>query len=142
MISFTIPGQPVPKGRPKFARRGSFVQAYTPEKTASYENLVKLHAAQAMAGGAPITGAVELRIWLQVAIPSSMTKRDRAKIGTGGTLPVKKPDLDNVLKALTDAMNGIVYKDDAQIVRAVVDKVYSETPKAEVLVQRCEEMVY
>jgi Holliday junction resolvase RusA-like endonuclease len=47
-ISFTIPGEPVAKGRAKFARRGNFVTTYTPDKTARYENLVKLAAQQAM----------------------------------------------------------------------------------------------
>lgn len=141
MISFTIPGQPVPKGRPKFARRGSFVQAYTPEKTASYENLVKLHAAQAMQGAAPMVGPLALDLMLFVAIPKATTKRDRARISVGAFHPTKKPDLDNVLKAITDAMSGIVYEDDAQIVRITTAKVYSDTPRAEVWVMaRAEEM--
>lgn len=136
MIEFTVPGQPVPKGRPKFARRGSFVQAYTPEKTASYENLVKVHAAQAMQGTAPMSGPLALMLTLFVQIPKSTTKRDRARISAGTFHPTKKPDLDNVLKAVTDAMNGIVYEDDAQIVRITTMKRYGDTPRAIVHVLR------
>lgn len=134
MIAFTVPGQPVAKGRPKFARQGGFVRTYTPEKTASYESIVKIHAAQAMQGAAPMVGPLALDLTLFVAIPKSTTKRDRARIAVGTYHPTKKPDLDNVLKAVTDAMNGIVYEDDAQIVRIVTAKVYSDTPRAEVMV--------
>lgn len=134
MIEFTVPGQPVAKGRPKFSRQDGFVRAYTPEKTANYETLVKLAAGEAMAGTAPMQGALSLMLRLYVAIPKSTTKRDRAAIEAGRFLPTKKPDLDNMLKAITDAMNGIVYLDDAQIVTVTVTKLYADTPRAEVSV--------
>ena len=54
-VCFTVPGAPVPKGRPKFARRGKFVTTYTPAATASYENLVKVTAQQAMAAPAAVS---------------------------------------------------------------------------------------
>jgi Holliday junction resolvase RusA-like endonuclease len=135
-VSFTIPGQPVAKGRPKFARQGGFVRAYTPEKTVAYETLVKLAAGEAMAGAAPLQGPLSLMLRLYVQIPKSTTKRDRTRIAAGEFLPTRKPDLDNVLKAVTDAMNGIVYDDDAQIVTVMVTKLYAETPRAEVGVMR------
>ena len=133
-LTFTIPGQPVAKGRPKFARQGGFVRAYTPEKTVAYETLVKLAAGEAMAGAAPMQGPLALLLLLYVQIPKSTTKRDRAAIEAGRFLPTKKPDIDNVLKAITDAMNGIVYLDDAQIVTVTVTKIYADTPRAEVRV--------
>lgn len=133
-LTFTVPGQPVAKGRPKFARQGGFVRAYTPEKTVAYETLVKLAAGEAMAGAPPMQGAISLTLRLYVAIPKSTTKRDRAAIEAGRFLPTKKPDIDNVLKAITDAMNGIVYDDDAQIVTGLIAKTYSDTPRAEVTV--------
>ena len=133
-VDFTVPGQPVAKGRPKFSRQGGFVRAYTPEKTVAYETLVKLAAGEAMAGARPMQGPLSLMLRLYVAIPKSTTKRDRARISAGEFYPVRKPDLDNVLKAVTDAMNGIVYDDDAQIVTVMVTKLYAETPRAEVSV--------
>ena len=81
-----------------------------------------------------MVGPLALDLTLFVAIPKSTTKRDRARIVEGSYHPTKKPDLDNVLKAITDAMNGIVYEDDAQIVRITTAKVYSDTPRAEVSV--------
>lgn len=133
-LTFIVPGQPVAKGRPKFSRQGGFVRAYTPEKTVAYETLVKLAAGEAMAGHPPMRGALSLMLRLYVQIPKSTTKRDRERIAVGEFLPTKKPDLDNVLKAIADAMNGIVYDDDAQIVTVTVVKQYSETPRAEVAV--------
>jgi Holliday junction resolvase RusA-like endonuclease len=135
-VSFTIPGQPVAKGRPKFARQGGYVRAYTPEKTVAYETLVKLAAGEAMAGEQPMHGPLSVMLRRYVQIPMSTTKRDRARIAAGEFYPVKKPDVDNVLKAVTDAMNGIVYDDDAQIVTVMVTKLYAETPRAEVGVMR------
>ena len=140
-VTFTVPGQPVAKGRPKFARQAGFVRAYTPEKTVAYETLVKLAAGEAMAGDPPMQGPLSLMLRLYLAIPKSTTKRDRAAIVAGYFLPTKKPDIDNVLKAVTDAMNGIVYEDDAQLVTVMVVKQYSDTPRAEVGVMRAVEAV-
>lgn len=135
MITFTIPGQPVAKGRPKFARRGSFVATYTPEKTANYENLVKLAASQAMAGRLPSAAPLELEVCLSMQIPASWSKKKRSAAVLGAVMPTKKPDADNCLKGLKDGCNGIVWRDDAQVVRIILQKTYSETPMASVIVR-------
>jgi Holliday junction resolvase RusA-like endonuclease len=133
-ISFTIPGTPVGKGRPKFARRGNFVTAYTPEKTASYENLVKLAAAEAMQGRAVIDGAVSVWIGLYVTPPASWSQKKQRSALNGGILPTSKPDLDNCIKGIFDACNEIVWKDDKQAVELSVMKRYSESARAVVQV--------
>lgn len=130
-VAFVIPGAPVGKGRPKFARRGNFVTAYTPEKTASYENLVKMAASQAMAGRDMITGAVCVGIHLFVTPPASWSqKKQREAISGAGLYPTSKPDVDNVIKGIFDAMNEIVWKDDKQVVDVVVSKRYCTTARA------------
>jgi Holliday junction resolvase RusA-like endonuclease len=133
-ISFTIPGAPVGKGRPKFARRGNFVTAYTPEKTASYENLVKLAAAEAMQGRAVIDGAVSVWIGLYVTPPASWSLKKQRNALDGAILPTSKPDLDNCIKGIFDACNDIVWKDDKQAVELSVMKRYSESARAVVQV--------
>jgi Holliday junction resolvase RusA-like endonuclease len=133
-ISFTIPGAPVGKGRPKFARRGNFVTAYTPEKTASYENLVKLAAAEAMQGRAVIDGAVSVWIGLYVTPPASWSQKKRRSALEGVIFPTSKPDLDNCIKGIFDACNEIVWKDDKQAVELTVTKKYSESARAVVQV--------
>lgn len=130
MIAFTIPGQPVAKGRPKFARRGAHVVAYTPAKTASYENLVKLAATTAMCGVLPTARPVALTVTLNLQIPASWSKKRREAAIAGSICATKKPDADNVLKGIKDGCNGIVWGDDAQVVRIMLEKRYSEVPGA------------
>jgi Holliday junction resolvase RusA-like endonuclease len=129
-IAFVIPGTPVGKGRPKFARRGAFVTTYTPEKTASYENLVKVKAEEAMRGRTIIDGAVAVQICLFVTPPASWSlKKQRAALDHL-TMPTAKPDVDNVIKGIFDAMNEIVFRDDKQVVDLSVQKRYAETARA------------
>jgi Holliday junction resolvase RusA-like endonuclease len=130
-----IPGTPVAKGRPKFARRGAFVTAYTPEKTASYENLVKVKAEEAMNGRPVIEGAVAAVIWLYVRPPASWSKKKQAAALSGELLPTSKPDVDNVVKGIFDAMNEIVWKDDKQACDVTVRKRYADTARATVSVR-------
>ena len=135
MISFTIPGAPVGKGRPRFARRGNFVTTYTPERTASYENLVKFHAAMAMKNGKPLLkGALSVLFSIHAPIPASWSKKQKEAALKQELRPTTKPDLDNCAKLLADAMNGIVYDDDKQIVDMLVRKQYSDTPRVEIKV--------
>lgn len=130
IVTFVVPGVPVGKGRPKFARRGNFVSTYTPEKTASYENLVKVKAEEAMQGRSLIDGPVSVDIELYVSPPVSWSlKKQRAAL-LGETFPTAKPDMDNVIKGLFDACNEIVWKDDKQVVSLMVTKRFAETPRA------------
>ncbi|ADE12159.1 RusA family crossover junction endodeoxyribonuclease [Sideroxydans lithotrophicus] len=131
-ITFTVPGTPVGKGRPKFARRGKFVTTYTPEKTASYENLVKLAAAKAMDGRQPIDGAAQVSIWLWVTPPASWSQKKQRQALAHEIFPTTKPDMDNVVKGIFDAMNEIVWQDDKQVIDLSCYKRYSETARAEV----------
>lgn len=135
MIAFIIPGQPVAKGRPKFARRGPAVVAYTPAKTASYENLVKIAATAAMAGAAPSAAPIEITIALALQIPASWSNKRRALAAAGAIRATKKPDADNVLKGIKDGCNGIVWRDDAQVVSITLQKGYSEIPHASVSIR-------
>lgn len=136
VIEFTIPGQPVAKGRPKFARRGANVVAYTPAKTASYENLVKIAATLAMAGQPPTDGPVHLAVSLALQVPASWSAKRRALALAGSIRATKKPDADNVLKGIKDGCNGIVWCDDAQVVRIVLSKDYGAVPGALVTVRK------
>jgi Holliday junction resolvase RusA-like endonuclease len=134
-VVFTVPGVPVGKGRPKFSRHGANVMVRTPEKTANYENLVKLAAAEAMAGNAPMKRPVALLLTMNMPIPASWSKK-RQELATRGLIGATvKPDLDNVCKAIADAMNGIVYQDDKLIVSATIVKQYGTVPHVAVRVQ-------
>ncbi|WP_043614247.1 RusA family crossover junction endodeoxyribonuclease [Chromobacterium violaceum] len=135
-ITFTVPGTPVGKGRPKVSTRGGkFARMYTPEKTASYEGLIALAAQAAMAGRAPLTGPADVSIVMVLPIPTSWSKKKQAAALAGQVFPTKKPDADNVVKALFDGMNGVVWVDDVQACDIAVRKRYGATPGVQVVVQ-------
>ena len=134
MISFTIPGAPVGKGRPRFAKRGNFVTTYTPEKTASYENLVKVLAMQEMGSNQPISSPVNVFIDIAICPPASWSKKKRAQALNAEIHPTGKPDIDNVAKGILDAMNGVVYLDDKQVISLMVRKYYRDSDYAYVRV--------
>jgi Holliday junction resolvase RusA-like endonuclease len=134
---FEIPGSPKGKGRPRFTRSG---HAYTPESTASYENLVKVCFAQKYHGTQPIPHGVpvEAHITAFFPIPKSASKSRAADMERGFELPTKKPDTDNLAKIVLDALNGMAYHDDAQVVELTVIKTYSHVPRVEVSIYAAE----
>lgn len=131
-VAFVVPGVPVGKGRPRFAKRGNFVRTYTPDNTARYENLVKLAAQEAMKGLPPIGGAVALEVKVFLAVPASWPKKKQAEAVAGTVRPSGRPDADNLLKSVADGMNGVVFADDAQVTSCLVQKRYDTAPRVEV----------
>lgn len=134
-ITVIVPGTPVGKGRPKFARRGAFVQTYTPEKTANYEALVRMAAQDAMQGRVPFDGPVTVQLTLTVTPPASWSNKKHMAALAGEVAPVTKPDLDNSAKGVFDACNGIVWHDDKQVVEATLRKRYGMKPQAVMIVE-------
>lgn len=131
-MKFTIPGEPCGKARPRVVRNGNCSHTYTPERTVNYENLVKLEY-QRQCGNACITeGGVHMRIIARFSIPSSASKRKASAMACGTIRPTKKPDCDNIVKIICDALNGIAYKDDAQVVSVTIDKIYDIMPSVAV----------
>lgn len=129
-IVFTVPGNPTGKGRARaFLRKGRIAHA-TPEKTARYENLVKLAAMQAMAAekAEPFKGAVSLICSFVMPVPKSYSKKRTADCLDGREWPAKRPDLDNCLKAIKDGCNGVIWADDCQVVDVRACKAYGASP--------------
>ena len=87
-------------------------------------------------GITPAEGPVSVTILARYPIPKSATKAKRAGMISGALLPTKKPDLDNVAKIVCDALNGVAYKDDAQVVELRVHKRFSENPQIQVIVKQ------
>lgn len=135
-IRFTIPGEPFGKQRPKFSRAGNYVKTYTPEKTISYENLVKLMYQQAAQGKKFSEDAMfDVRVIAYYGISRSVSKKKQRLMLEHKLRPKKKPDWDNIGKVVCDSLNKIVYHDDSAIVDAQVRKFYSETPRVDVLIK-------
>ena len=137
MVTFTVDGTPVGKQRARYARRGNFVQTYTPEKTRTYESLIKEKAIEAMGSSEPLETPVTLYLYIRVPMPKSYSKKRIEACLNGSEQPTKKPDASNVLKSVEDGMNGVVYKDDSQIVNIHVTKVYSSEPGVDICVKEC-----
>lgn len=129
-VSFNIPGKPEGKGRPRFAAKGKYVQTYTPEKTAAYEELVRLMWRRS--GSAKLSGNVWAVIAATFPIPKSATKAQRAEMETGTVEYPHKPDADNIAKIVLDALNGLAYDDDSQITTLSVSKYYGPVPRVNV----------
>jgi Holliday junction resolvase RusA-like endonuclease len=135
-IMFTIYGEPVPKGRPRFSTRGKFPVAYTPEKTKNYESDVGMMAKAAMGASEPLEGALEAFIYVTFPVPASYSKKRTEACLSGQEKHTKKPDLDNVVKAVLDGMSDIVFLSDSQITSIHATKVYGEVAKVEVMVRQ------
>lgn len=136
MLSFEIPGDPVAKARPRAAMVSGRARLYTPAKTEKYEARVALFAQQAMAGRPVMAGPVALSVTALFPIPPSWTKKRQAAARAGTEHHTKKPDLDNVLKAIKDGLNGVAWKDDSQVcVLRDCRKGYSDTPRVLVTVE-------
>ena len=135
MVMFTVYGEPIGKGRPRFARRGNFVSTYSPQKTKTYEDEIRMMAKAAMGSSEPLETPVTVAIYIRVGIPASFSKQKRKDAIEGILKPTKKPDADNILKCFLDAMNGIVYLDDKQVVNIHLTKLYAEIPAVEIMVK-------
>jgi Holliday junction resolvase RusA-like endonuclease len=133
MIKLTIPGDVVPQGRPRFARRGNFVQTYDPAQCRNYKAYIRLIASQAYKG--PL---LEEALMLYVTIfrlpPTSWSKTKIALALAGDIRPTTKPDLSNSIKGIEDALKGLIWHDDSQIVMLFIAKYYSNEPRAEVTI--------
>lgn len=126
MITITIPGQPIGKGRPRATRGG---RMYTPAKTANTEAFVKLCAMQALPEKYVIdVNPLFVAVEAVCDIPASWSRKKRETALAGVSRPTGKPDLDNIAKLYCDALNGIVWKDDSQIVSMKLWKRYGEQP--------------
>ena len=131
MIKLTIPGEPCAKQRPRTTKQG---HTYTPQKTVNYETLVReLYILQNF--HQQLEGELVMTVRAYFTIPKSASKKKAADMVGGRIRPTKRPDWDNVGKIISDALNGLAYHDDSQIVTATVEKWYSAEPRVEVEIQ-------
>jgi Holliday junction resolvase RusA-like endonuclease len=137
IVNFTVEGNPVGKQRARYVKRGNFVSTYTPEKTRTYESLIKEAAIKAMGSSEPLETPVTLYLYIRVSIPKSYSKKRIEVCLNGSEQPIKKPDASNILKSVEDGMNSVVYKDDSQIVNIHVTKVYSSQAGVDICVKEC-----
>ena len=131
-LSFTIPGDPKGKGRPRVTKAGI---TYTPKETVYYENLVRTCFWSQCPDAQPLQDAVRADIDVYMSIPQSASNRRKQLMSDGVIRPTKKPDLDNIVKIILDSLNKIAYHDDSAVTDCMVRKWYSEQPRVEVTLE-------
>jgi Holliday junction resolvase RusA-like endonuclease len=107
---------------------------YDPEKSKDYKDYVRLAAAE-HAPSALLEGPLGMMLTVYRSIPKSFSKKKAALAEVGEIRPVSKPDVDNYLKGVKDALKGIVWKDDSQVVEVFAQKRYSSRPRIEVKIK-------
>ncbi len=125
-IKITIYGEPVPQGRPRFTRTG---HAYDPKKSADYKKLAKLWITQALKridNFKPFDSALCVDLVFYLGVPASWTKKRRLEAVQGAMRPiVKNGDIDNMVKAVLDACNGLAWVDDCIVTDLTAKKRYT-----------------
>lgn len=128
-VRFEVPGIPRGKGRPRAAVIRGHARIYTPKVTAQEEGAVRLFASQAMQGRPLMEGPIDLRLAAYMPVPASWSGRKREMALANRIMPTGRPDLDNVLKLVSDGINGVCIRDDSQVVSFTADKRYDATPR-------------
>lgn len=132
-VRFEIPGEPTGKGRPRFSKFGG---PRSPEKTVLYENLIKTcYSAQCHDFMFEQGKQLDVRIIAYYTIPQSISKKRRQRMLDKIERPLKKPDADNVVKVVLDALNKIAYYDDTQVVDLQIRRFYGENPRTIVTIE-------
>jgi len=132
-LSITIPGKPIAKKRPRFARRGKFVQTYNCQETEEGRFMFSIMA-QLPEGWQVVQGPVRLECLFMMPIPKTSRKK-ALDMAMGNIRHTKKPDVDNCAKFLKDCCNGILWRDDSQVYSLYATKFYAENPQTVITVR-------
>ena len=122
-LTITIPGIARGKGRPRFGNG----RAYTDAATVNAEAWVKA-CAEPHRPAVPMEGPLAVRLDVAVGVPASWSAKKRGAALDGALRPTGKPDADNVAKLALDPLNGLLWRDDSQVVELTVVKAYAEAP--------------
>ena len=133
---FTVLGPPQGKARAKTVRlKNGASHSYTPDNTVLYENLIVTeYRRQCGKTKFPDHEMLDMRIIAYYPIPASASKKKQRQMETGEIRPTKKPDMDNIVKVISDALNKVAFRDDSQIVDCQIRKFYSTHPRVEVTI--------
>ena len=131
-MKLTIPIEPKPQPRPRVTARGKFAHAYEPKSITQYKRLIASKYRSVYKQQLPLTGALSVDVRFYRPIQKSISKIERQRRLLGQSLPTVRPDIDNYVKAILDALNGLAFKDDSQIAVLYARKIYSENPRTEI----------
>jgi Holliday junction resolvase RusA-like endonuclease len=137
-IVIEIPGEPCGQGRPRFARRGNFTVAYDPPKSKNWKATAQQHMKYVMCDRPPLSGPLSVRVTARFTCPKTDCRKREPR---PERWHAKKPDAENVSKAVLDAATGVVYLDDSQVARLTVLKRIAAQGAAPYVVLEVEELV-
>ena len=120
---FEVSGDIKGKARPRVNSYTGIV--YTPTNTKDYENLIKQYFVMKYPRYTPFENRVAVKIIAYFKIPKNTSKKNSEAMLNGEISPTKKPDIDNVVKIVLDALNKMAFKDDNQITKLEVEKKYA-----------------
>ena len=132
MMELIINEVPKPQPRPRITVRGKYAHAYEPKDITQYKRLVAMKYRLAHKQQLPLTGALSVDVRFYRPVQKSISKAERQRRLLGQSLPTVKPDIDNYVKAILDALNGLAFKDDSQIAVLYARKIYSDKPRTEI----------
>lgn len=135
IIKFTVYGEPVAQGRPKFTTINGHAKAYDPAKSRGYKEYVRT-AALKVKPPKPLDGPIALKVTAYRSIPKSFSKKKTEAAKQGEIKPITKPDIDNIIKGVKDALKSIIWHDDSQVVELEGEKWYSDTPRVEIEIRQ------
>lgn len=127
IYEFEVPGKVTGKGRPRVNTTTAI--AYTPTKTKEYEELIKQYFILKYRKINPLENRIKVTIQAYFSIPKNTNKTQKEEMLKGNISPTKKPDIDNIAKIVLDALNKLAFKDDNQITKLNLEKIYSEEEK-------------
>ena len=128
-----VPGPVRGKGRPRTGIIDGHAMIYTDTKTRNYEAEVRAAADRVMHGQPLLEGPLRVDMTARFAPPESASKKRRDKMLLGLERPTKKPDADNILKVM-DSLNGVVFRDDAQVCMVALSKIYAPKPGLDIAI--------
>lgn len=134
-MKIIIDGIPVPQLRPRATRMGKGIRMYDPKKVKDYKNYVGFEAKKQWGNAPVLDKALSMHLVIYRQIPKSTSKKKSTQMNDGKIRPIVKPDISNYIKLIEDALNGVVYKDDSQIVELEAKKFYSNNPRVEIQVK-------
>lgn len=134
-IKFKISGKPMGKQRPQVCRLNGKSVAYTPLKTIDYEKKVRASYNAVSKTKFEKYTPIEVNITAFFSTPRSVSKKLTNAMLEGRFLPTKKPDCDNIIKIILDALNGVAYHDDSQVCKIKFEKRYAQVPEVEVTIK-------
>ena len=133
-LFFNFEIEPVPQLRPRVSSRGGYVRVYDPPKVKNFKNLLRSLATNQYSRP-PLIGPLSVSLTFYRPVQKSISKTEREQRLSNESKPVVKPDTDNYIKATLDALNGVLWHDDAQIVKITGEKRYGDHPRITVSVK-------